>query len=176
MRLPFFTVLLNILCQSPASWHGTPTWRSPVPAPAAARQHARRRPWLVLSFPPNPSVSPDTEPRLVSTCPVGGPCLWSSALSGPPVLSRSSGGWILEPGGSVSAADMVTFCFPASRWAPPCSAGSRVGVGHRDDSAVLLRGGTRPCLGPSGWRRGRSVSPDLRVNLCPAGSAGLCRH
>lgn len=37
MRLPFFTVLLNILCQSPASWHGTSTRRSLVPPSFLAR-------------------------------------------------------------------------------------------------------------------------------------------
>lgn len=117
----------------PAQLPGTePPPGGPRSRPLQRReQHARRRPWLVLSFPPNPSVSPDTEPRLVSTCPVGGPCLWSSSLSGPPVLSRSSGGWILEPGGSVSAADMVTFCFPASQLGPSVLSGEPSGGGSQ---------------------------------------------
>lgn len=122
--------------------------------------------------PPNPSVSLDTESHLL-TCVLLGvrvsglPCCLAALFSLGEVTARF---WSL-----VAPSLQVTWspsAFLLHSWAPLCSAG-----GGSQRWVGLC--GQQPCsgFGPCpGWRGGRSVSPDLQVNLCPVGSACLCHH
>lgn len=129
-----------------------------------------RGPWFTP--PPNPSVSLDTESHLL-TCVLLGvrvsglPCCLAALFSLGEVTARF---WSL-----VAPSLQVTWspsAFLLHSWAPLCSAG-----GGSQRWVGLC--GQQPCsgFGPCpGWRGGRSVSPDLQVNLCPVGSACLCHH